>query len=86
MPSGQIINYYGYETKLTLPDGMGGWADLAFDKMAAAYCPPHFMTDYRTQTALLGWLNPIWGNVVAKGQGVNDTLVTGAGNASIGLV
>lgn len=82
----QIVDFYDWFPSITIPDGTGGWQNYALSNMAVAYTSPHLLTNLQSQSALLGYLNVIWGALVAAGQGVPDDPATGAGVTSIGTV
>lgn len=72
--------------KVKIPDGAGGWQSYQLPRAGVYVTPALGGYAMGNQMTLLSLLNAIWGEIVAKGQGVPDTPVSGTGNGEFGLV
>jgi hypothetical protein len=85
MPTPTTCTTYGGDLNITIPDGVGGYQTFPLPSYAVLNAVGTQLYN-NVQSPLLAILNCVWGEVVAKGQGVYEGLATGSGNGSFGSV
>lgn len=67
---------------LTIGDGAGGFMQFPLSKYLSIQGAPTADPTFAVESLILNYLNAAWGAIVANGNGIAQTPITGTGNGS----